>query len=167
MAESKEQKIEILSTLLNGFFYTVYYVGLRALFEKSVYATIVDGKLVDADTACKLWNAAKEKVFGDIIEWNDYMEYEWARIPHHFMANFRFYNYSYSFAQMLVFALYEVYQEEGDAFKPRFRTLLGGGGIKSVREHLLDFGFDISSPAFWELGAKQANRFLEELKTLL
>ena len=167
MAESKEQKIETLSSVLNNFFYTVYYVGLRALFEKSVYAAIEEGKLIDADTACKLWNAAKKRVFADDVEWNDYMEFEWARIPHHFIPNFRFYNYSYSFAQMLVFALYEVYKQEGDAFKSRFRDLLGRGSTKSVRDNLLDFGFDISDPSFWELGAKQANRFIEELKALL
>ncbi|TFH05733.1 MAG: hypothetical protein E4H14_12155 [Candidatus Thorarchaeota archaeon] len=167
MAESKEQKIEILSSLLNNFFYTVYYVGLRALFEKSVYAAIEEGKLIDADAACSLWDAAKKKVFADSVEWNDYMEFEWARIPHHFIPNFRFYNYSYSFAQMLVFALYKVYKDEGDAFKGRFRDLLGRGSTKSVMDNLLDFGFDITDPAFWELGAKQANRFLEELKKLL
>ena len=167
MSESKEQKIEILSTLLNNFFYTVYYVGLRALFEKSIYAAIEEGKLIDAETACTLWDAAKMRVFADSVEWNKYMEFEWARIPHHFMPNFRFYNYSYSFAQMLVFTLYEVYKQEGDAFISRFRDLLGRGGTKDVRDNLLDFGFDINDPAFWELGAKQANRFLEELKKLL
>ena len=167
MAKSKEQKIEILSSLLNGFFYTVYYVGLRALFEKSVYAAIEEGKLIDAETASNLWNAAKKRVFANTVEWNDYMEFEWARVPHHFIPNFRFYNYSYSFAQMLVFALYEVYKEEGDGFKGRFRDLLGRGATKSVRDNLLDFGFDISDTSFWELGAKQANRFLEELKGLL
>ena len=167
MSESKEQKIEILTHVLSSYTYVVYYVGLRALFEKSVYAAIDEGKLIDAETACNLWNAAKKRIFADSVDWNDYMEFEWARIPHHFMANFRFYNYSYSFAQMLVFALYEVYKEEGDAFKSRFRDLLGRGSTKSVRDNLLDFGFDINDTAFWELGAKQANRFLEELKALL
>jgi len=167
MSESKEQKIEILTHVLSSYTYVVYYVGLRALFEKSVYAAIEEGKLIDAETASNLWNAAKKRIFADSVEWNNYMEFEWARIPHHFMANYRFYNYSYSFAQMLVFALYEVYKEEGDAFKSRFRDLLGRGSTKSVQDNLLDFGFDISDPSFWELGAKQANRFLEELKGLL
>ncbi len=167
MSETKEQKIETLFTVLNGFYYTVYYVGLRALFEKSLYEAIEDGKLLDADLACSLWNAAKKRVFADSIEWNDYMEYEWARIPHHFIPRFRFYNYSYSFAQMLVFALYEVYKQEGASFIPKFKDLLGRGATKSVNDTLLDFGFDINSPAFWELGAKQANRLLDELRSLL
>ena len=167
MSESKQQKIEILSSLLNGFFYTVYYVGLRTFFEKSVYETIEAGKIIDADIACELWNAAKQRVFGNSVDWQEYMEYEWARIPHHFIPTFRFYNYPYSFAQMLVFALYEIYNREGDAFKKRFRELLGRGSTKSVGENLRDFGLDLSDPSFWELGAKQANHFLEELKALL
>ncbi len=167
MSESKEQKVEILSSLLNNFFYTVYYVGLRAFFEKSVYEAILAGKIIDADIACELWNAAKQRVFGDSIDWQDYMEYEWARIPHHFIPTFRFYNYPYSFAQMLVFALYEVFKQEGESFKERFRDLLGRGATKSVRENLSAFGFDLSDPNFWELGAKQANHFLEDLKALL
>lgn len=167
MSDSKEEKIEILAHVLGGYFYTVYYVGLRALFEKSVYDTIAEGKLVDAETACRLWEDAKKRVFGDSVDWTEYMEYEWARIPHHFIANFRFYNYSYSFAQMLVFALYEAYKQEGPAFLGRFKELLGGGNIKSVRQHLKDFGYDLSDPSFWELGTKQANRFLDEFKRLI
>ncbi|MFX1482203.1 MAG: M3 family metallopeptidase [Promethearchaeota archaeon] len=167
ISESKEQRIEILSHVLGGYFYTVYYVALRALFEKSLYETIDAGNLLDAETACRLWDAAKRRIFADSVDWNPYMEYEWARIPHHFMASRRFYNYSYSFAQMLVFALYELYKQEGTKFIARFKALLAAGNTKSVREHLSDFGFDITDPSFWELGAKQATRFLEEFKALI
>jgi oligoendopeptidase F len=167
MSETKEEKMEILAHVLGGYFYTVYYVGLRALFERSIYDTIAEGKIIDAETACSLWNAAKERIFADSVDWTEFMEYEWARIPHHFIPNFRFYNYSYSFAQMLVFALYEAYKQEGPTFLERFRGLLGGGNTKSVRQHLKDFGYDLSDPAFWEMGAKQADKFLEEFKKLV
>jgi oligoendopeptidase F len=140
---------------------------VRALFEKSVYDSIKAGKTIDAETACDLWDAAKKRIFGDVVDWTEWMEYEWARIPHHFIPNFRFYNYSYSFAQMLVFALYNAFKEEGPAFMDRFKPLLGGGNTKSVREHLSDFGYDLSDPSFWELGAKQADKFLNEFKKLV
>ena len=167
MSKTKEEKMEILAHVLGGYFYTVYYVGLRALFERSIYDAIAEGKIIDAETACSLWNAAKDRIFADSVDWIEFMEYEWARIPHHFIPNYRFYNYSYSFAQMLVFALYEAYKQEGPAFLERFRELLGGGNRKSVRQHLKDFGYDLSDPAFWEMGAKQAQKFLEEFKKLV
>ena len=100
MSETDEQKKEILGQVLYGYFYVVYYVGMRALFEKSLYETIDSGKIIDAETACILWDAAKKRIFGDTVDWTEWMEYEWARIPHHFMPNFRFYNYSYSLHRM-------------------------------------------------------------------
>ena len=167
MSDTAEQKLEILSSVLGNFFYTVYYVGMRALFEQSVYDSIVDGKLIDADSACGLWSDARDRIFADSVEWSEYMEYEWARIPHHFIPNFRFYNYSYSFAQMLVFALYEAFKERGDDFKAPFKNLLSKGNSMSPQESLAEFGYDISKPSFWELGAKQADRLLEDVKKLI
>ncbi|MHA2142451.1 MAG: M3 family metallopeptidase [Candidatus Thorarchaeota archaeon] len=167
MSETNEQKLETLSHVLSNFFYTVYYVGMRALFEQSVYDSIVDGKLIDADTACGLWSAARDRIFADSVEWSEYMEYEWARIPHHFIPNFRFYNYSYSFAQMLVFALYELFKEKGGEFKAPFKKLLAKGNSMSPQESLAEFGYDISKPSFWELGAKQAGQLLREMKKLI
>ncbi|MFW9890995.1 MAG: M3 family metallopeptidase [Candidatus Thorarchaeota archaeon] len=167
ISESKEQKVEILAHVLGTFFYIVYYVGVRALFETSLYDTILDGKFLDADTACEVWKEAKKRICGDSVVWNEFMEMEWARFGHTFIPNYRYYNFSYSFAQLLVFALYELYQQEGESFVVRFKELLAGGNTKSVREHLSDFGFDITDPGFWELGAKQANRFLDEFKKLI
>ena len=169
LSESKEQKIEILGELLSRYFYMVYYVGFRALFEKSLYEAIENGRLIDAETACDLWRKARQRIFGDSVDWDEaeYMEYEWARIPHFFMANYRFYNYSYSFAQMLVFALYEAYNEGGDDFTKRFKRLLGMGGSMSPHDQLMEFGYDIADPKFWELGAVQADSFLRKLRELL
>lgn len=167
MSDTDEQRLEILSTVLGNFYYTVYYVGCRALFEQTLYEHIEKGELLDAESACALWNAAKKRIFGDAVDWTEYMEYEWARIPHFFFPNRRFYNYSYSFAQMLVFALYEAYQDGGEDFVGRFKTLLGTGGSKSPHEQIAEFGFDITDPGFWDLGSKNAERLLDELKKLV
>lgn len=166
-SKTDEQRLEILSTVLGNFYYTVYYVGCRALYEHTLYEQIEKGELLDAGTACDLWNATKQRIFGDAVDWTEYMEYEWARIPHFFFPNERFYNYSYSFAQMLVFALYEDYQKGDEDFAGRFKRLLATGGSKSPREQIAEFGFDISDPRFWDLGSRQAERLLEELKKLV
>jgi oligoendopeptidase F len=167
MSETDEQRIEALSNTLNDFYYTVYYVGTRALFEKTLYKAIHDGKLLDSDLACDLWNAAKKRTFGDAVEWSEYMEYEWARIPHFFFPNYRYYNYSYSFAQMLVYGIYEEYQKGAGDFADRFKTLLGAGFSKSPKDQIADFGYDLNDPGFWKLGPKNAERLLSELKKLV
>lgn len=167
MSKSDEERLETLWHVLGDFYYTVYYVGARALFEKSLYDAIDEGQLIDADTACDLWNTAKGRVFGDSVEWSDHMEYEWARIPHHFIPNYRFYNYPYSFAQMLVYALYESYKAGDSQFNEQFRKLLAAGCSISPRDQIALVGHDLTDPKFWKLGAKQADRFMNELKKLV
>jgi oligoendopeptidase F len=134
-----------------------------------LYKTIEDGELLDADKACQLWTAAKARIFGDSVDWSQspHMEYEWARIPHHFIPNYRFYNWPYSFAQMLVYALYESYKEGNPEFMNQFKKLLSAGSSMSPKDQIAMVGHDITDPKFWELGAKQANRFLDELKKLI
>ncbi len=164
MSENDEQRFEVLSHTLGDFYYTVYYVGMRALFEKELYKVIERGDHIDSEIACDLWRKSRDRIFGDAVEWSECMEYEWARIPHFFFANYRFYNYPYSFAQMLVYAIYEEYKSgEGD-FNLRFKKLLSSGGSKSPREQIAEFGHDLTDPQFWELGPKQADRLLSELK---
>lgn len=169
MSDSDEKRLEILVHVLGDFFYTVYYVGVRALFEKSMYSSIQDGALLDADKACGLWTVAKSRIFGDSVDWSmsPGMEYEWARISHHFIPNYRFYNWPYSFAQMLVYALYESYNEGDPVFMTHFKKLLAAGGSLSPKDQIALVGHDITDPKFWGLGAKQADRFLDELKKLI
>ncbi|MGV9170428.1 MAG: M3 family oligoendopeptidase [Promethearchaeia archaeon] len=167
MADTEKERYEILSHVLNSYYYTVYYVGVRAFFEKSLYNAIDNGEVIDADLACELWNEAKERIFGDVVDWTDYMEYEWARIPHFFFSNYRYYNYPYSFAQMLVFAVYGDYQKGEPDFNSRFKQLLAAGGSKSPKQQIADFGYDLNKPEFWKLGSSQANRLLKQLDEVL
>jgi oligoendopeptidase F len=167
MADTDTERFEILSHVLNGFMYTVYYVGVRAFFEKAVYEQIEQGNTIDGDLACELWNKAKDRIFGDAVDWTEYMEYEWARIPHHFFANYRFYNYPYSFAQMLVFAVYADYQKGASDFNSRFKQILAAGGSKSPREQIANFGHDLTDPTFWDLGLNHADSLLAELRKVV
>jgi oligoendopeptidase F len=83
------------------------------------------------------------------------------------MANYRFYNYPYVFAQLFVFALYRLYKEEGKDFIPKLKNLLAAGSRKSPRELGKDLGFDITSELFWNKGMKQAQEFIEMLEETL
>ncbi|MBD3158174.1 MAG: hypothetical protein GF309_05235 [Candidatus Lokiarchaeota archaeon] len=167
MADADKERYEILSHVLNSYYYTVYYVGVRAFFEKSLYDAINNGEVIDADLACELWNKAKNRIFGDVVDWTQYMEYEWARIPHFFFSNYRYYNYPYSFAQMLVFAVYGDYQKGEPDFNSRFKQLLAAGGSKSPKEQIADFGYDLTKPKFWKLGSSQADRLLQSFEEII
>jgi oligoendopeptidase F len=92
------------------------------------------------------------------------MKWEWTMKPHYYMANYRFYNYPYVFAQLFVYALYRLYKEQGKNFVPKLKALLAAGSSKSPRELGKELGLDIGDEEFWEKGMRQAEEFISMLE---
>ncbi len=165
--KTKEEKQAILAHILDEFGISVFQVSARFLFEQDMYATIARGEFLDGETIAKLWISAREKICGDAVEWLDAMKWEWAKTPHYFMANYRFYNYPYVFAQLFVFALYKVYKEQGRSVVSRLKSLLAAGSSRSPGALSAELGLDIDDETFWEKGMKQAEKFIDMLEETL
>jgi oligoendopeptidase F len=165
-AKSKEEKQAIIAKVLDEFGMTAFQVSGRYFFEKSLYEAIERGEFLDGEAISKYWMAGRDKIYGDTIEWLDVMRWEWTMKPHYYMANFRFYNYPYVFAQVFVYALYRLYMEQGKAFVPKLKALLSAGSSKSPFELGKELGFDISSETFWQKGMDQAAEFLKMLEAM-
>jgi oligoendopeptidase F len=98
------------------------------------------------------------------VEWLDVMRWEWTMKAHYYIANYRFYNYPYVFAQLFVFALYRLYKEQGKRFVPKLKRLLAAGSSQSPRALAAELGFDITEETFWQKGMKQAEEFVNMLE---
>jgi len=163
-AKTKEEKQAILTNILDEFGMAAFQVSARVFFEQSMYDAIKRGKFLDGETVAKLWVAARDKIYGDSVNWLDVMKWEWTMKPHYYIANYRFYNYPYVFAQLFVFALYQLYKEQGESFIPKLKRLLAAGSSKSPHELGAELGFDITDETFWEKGMKQAEKFIDILE---
>ncbi len=106
---------------------TAFQVTARVWFEQALYASIEKGEYLDYKTICNHWTKSRDRIFGDAVTWFPEMEAEWTMKPHYYMANYRFYNYPYVYAQMFVYSLYERYLEEGKAFVPKLVKMLSAG----------------------------------------
>jgi len=166
-AKTKEEKKAILSRVLDGAGMATFQVSARVWFEQGMYDTIKEGKMLDGKTISELWIGARDRIYGDAVEWFEEMDWEWTMKPHYYRSNFRFYNYPYVFAQMFVYALYQIYQEEGESFIPKIKEILKSGSSKSPKEYGEIMGLDITQPDFWKLGMKQYERFVDELEKLV
>ncbi len=166
-AMTTAERQAILVNVLDEFGMAAFQVSARVFFEQSLYAAIERGEFLDGDTVAALWTAARDKIYGDTVTWLDVMKWEWTMKPHYYISNYRFYNYPYVFAQLFVFVLYRLYQEQGAAFVPQLKQLLGAGSSKSARVVGAELGFDITSVAFWEKGMKQAEAFITMLEETL
>ena len=166
-AKTKEEKQAILAIVLDEFGLSAFQVSARVFFEQSLYEAIKQGRFLDGETISKLWMAARDKIHGDAVEWMNVMKWQWTATPHYYLANYRFYNYPYVFAQLFVFALYRLYKEQGKNFVPKLKALLAAGSSKSPRELSAELGFDITSEEFWQKGMKQAEEFIDMLEKIL
>jgi len=166
-AKTKEEKQAILTTVLDEFGMAAFQVSARVFFEQSMYDAIERGEFLDGEKVAKLWVAARDKIYGDSVDWLSVMKWEWTMKPHYYMANYRFYNYPYVFAQLFVFALYRLYREQGKSFVFKLKRLLAAGSSKSPRELGAELGFDITNEVFWEKGMKQAEEFTNMLEEIL
>ncbi|MDH7564197.1 MAG: M3 family oligoendopeptidase [Candidatus Bathyarchaeota archaeon] len=163
-AKTREEKQAILAMILDEFGIVTFQVSARVFFEQSLYNTIEQGQFLDGETVAELWVAARDKIYGDSVTWLEVMKWEWTMKPHYYMANYRFYNYPYVFAQLFVFALYKLYKEQGKAFVPKLKNLLAAGSSKSPRTLAIEVGFDIADEKFWEKGMKQTEEFINMLE---
>jgi oligoendopeptidase F len=161
---AKEEKQAVLCKVLDEFGMAAFQVSARYFFEHSMYDAIKDGRFLDGETISSLWTAARDKIYGDAVEWLPEMKWEWTMKLHYYIPSYRFYNYPYVFAQLFVFAMYRLYLEQGEAFVPKVKALLSAGSSRSPGDLARDLGFDISSEGFWQKGIQQAETFISQLE---
>jgi len=159
-AKTKEEKQAILARVLDEFGMAAFQVSARVFFEQSMYDAINRGEFLDGEAVAKLWAIARDGIYGDSVDWLDVMKWEWTMKVHYYLANYRFYNYPYVFAQLFVFALYRLYKEQGESFVPKLKRLLAARSSKSPYELAAELGFDITDETFWQKGMKQAEGFI-------
>jgi len=162
--KTKEERQAILAYIWDEFGHAAFHVSARFFLEKELYSSIKKGKFLDGETIAKMWVEARDKICGDAIDWLDVMKWQWTKLFHYYMANYRFYNYPYVFAQLYVYALYRLYKEQGKDFVPKLKRILAAGSSKSPTELSAELGFDITAEAFWQKGMKQAVQFIDMLE---
>jgi len=165
-SKSNSEKRSILANILDGAGMSTFQVSARVWFEQSLYDSIENRVHLDGETISKLWCEARNRIYGDAVEWFDEMRWEWAMKPHYYIPNSRFYNYPYVYARLFVYALYQIYKKEGSEFIKKFKKILSAGSTLSPKEIGEIIGFDITKPEFWELGMKQYEYFIKELESL-
>src|SRR5208283_4832616 len=166
-AKSDAQRKAVLCLVLDEAGMTAFQVTARVWFEQALYNSIQHGEYLDYKTICSHWTGARDRIFGDAVTWFPEMEAEWTMKPHYYMANYRFYNYPYVYAQMFVYALYERYLQEGKAFVPKLEAALSAGSSVSPLEIGRIVGLNVADPSFWKGGLKVFERFIVDLEKVI
>ena len=132
------------------------------MFEIEAHKKIADGATVHELNELYLKNLKEQ--FGNTIPINKIFEHEWKYIPH--IYHYPFYCYAYAFGNLLVLALYKMYEQQGKSFVQKFLKILSYGGSESPNKILSEVGIDINKKSFWQKGFDIIKEEIAELKNL-
>jgi oligoendopeptidase F len=166
-AKGDAERKAVLCLVVDEAGMTAFQVTARVWFEQALYASIQSGDYLDYKTICNHWTASRDRIFGDAVTWFPEMDAEWTMKPHYYIANYRFYNYPYVYAQMFVYALYEKYLQEGKQFVPKLVKALAAGSSVAPAEIGKMVDLDVADPEFWQLGLKRFGYFIGELEKIV
>jgi len=160
----KDVRIALLCAKIEDIIATTCRQTVLTRFEERLHQQRRTGLLTDKEI-CELWLEENGRLFGDAVEMIDAYRWGWIYISH--FIHTRFYCYSYTFAELLVLALYREYQLKGAAFLPGYEAILASGGSLSPADTAGLAGVDISAPGFWQNGYDILAELIAELKLLV
>jgi len=140
---------------------TTFRQTVLTRFELRLHSERRNG-LLSSDRIGEIWLEENGKLFGDAVEMIPAYRWGWSYISH--FIHTRFYCYSYTFAELMVLALFQKYREDGDSFKPGYRRLLESGGALSPADTARLAGIDITEGDFWQKGYDFLGGLIAELK---
>ena len=159
---SDDEKKVMLSEKIDDLYATILRQSFFTIFEVDAHKQIGKGTTVDEISNTYLQNLKEQ--FGTSISISDDFSTEWSCIPHFYHTPF--YCYAYSFGNLLALSLFQRYKKEGNDFVPSYIEILSAGGSKKPEKLLLEHGFDISSPKFWQEGFDYINQQVKVLSAL-
>ena len=165
MNQERDKKVRqaLLLNQLDDIYATVLRQAYFVQFENQAHEMIAQGATVK-DLA-KTYLAEVRQQFGKGIKVPEEFQWEWLTIPHIFASPF--YCYAYSFGNLLVLALYRMYQKEGASFVPKYLELLSAGGSESPQTILAKVGVDMASEEFWQSGFDMIREMVDQLEQTL
>lgn len=163
---SDDEKRSLLDEKLSDIFATIHRQIQYIAFERDAHEAIRRGEELTYKELSELWRRHQRELYPSelIYDTEDALETSWATIPHIFETPF--YCYTYAFGQILVLALWEQYQRDGQAFIDRYKSLLRSGGNGSPEELLKNLAVDITSEAFYDSGLSAVEKLLSEYESL-
>ncbi len=162
--QSRAEKAYIINNFLDRFKGTIFRQTMFAEFEKRTHEMVWNGETLTADKLCGLYHQLNEDYFGPEMHVDEYIEMEWAKIPH-FYTPFYVYQYSTGFAAAI--ALSSRILQMGEAAVADYMKFLKGGSSKDPIDLLKMAGVDMTSSQPVLEAVKVFTGLIEQLEELL
>jgi oligoendopeptidase F len=164
LLENNQERRAFICQKLESIFATVFRQTAMNRFEKLMHEGRRKHGELSSEQLSEYWLSTQQAMFGDSVNLRDDYAIWWSYIPH-FLST-PGYVYSYAFGELLVLALYGLYQQEGEPFVKKYLELLSAGGSASPYELLKPFNIDLDSPAFWLTGLTVIEEMLAKVEEI-
>lgn len=159
-----EKKKYLINMHIEAFRTTLFRQTMFAEFEKITHEAVENGETLTADMLCSEYEKLNKMYFGDAIGEDDYIKYEWARIPHFYNA---FYVYQYATGYSAATAISKKILEEGSEARDAYKKFLASGSSDYPVELLKIAGVDMSSKEPVIAAMKTFENLVNELEKLV
>jgi oligoendopeptidase F len=158
-------RLAMLSQKIEDTFATVFRQISMNRFEDAFHtARRTEGELT-TERISELWMDTQRAMFGGSVSLRDEYSQWWSYIPH--FIHTPGYVYAYSFGELLVLALFNLYKTRGDAFIPQYLEVLSAGDSNYPENILGKVGVDLTAPAFWNEGLQAIRDLVEQEEALV
>ncbi|GAB2479074.1 oligoendopeptidase F [Alkalibacterium psychrotolerans] len=154
----------VLSHYLDGFKGTVFRQTQFAEFEHLMHEKAREGQPLTADFLSNEYKELNSKYYGESVEADDAIQYEWARIPH-FYYNYYVYQYSTGFCAATALADKILKKEEGAL--EDYLTYLKSGSSNYPIEVMKKAGVDMTDEDYLNRAMSVFEERLNELEKAL
>lgn len=155
-----EVKLAMVTEKIDSAFATIYRQVAMNRFEHGMHtARRTEGELT-TERLTDIWLATQRDMFQGSVTMRDEYGLWWSYIPH--FLHTPGYVYAYAFGELLVMALYTLYQQQGGDFVPKYLDVLAAGDSNYPDRLLAEVGVDLNDPGFWQKGVAALRDLVQE-----
>ncbi|MEF9922551.1 MAG: oligoendopeptidase F [Anaerovoracaceae bacterium] len=162
--EDLNKRKYILNLYIEEFRTTLFTQTMFAEFEMITHEAVENGLSLTAEWMCEQYDKLNKLYFGDALADDEYIKYEWSRIPHFYRS---FYVYQYATGYSAATAISKKILTEGDKARDAYKEFLKTGDSDFPVELLKIAGVDMSKPEPIIMAMETFKNLVEEFEELL
>ncbi|MEG1469382.1 MAG: oligoendopeptidase F [Anaerovoracaceae bacterium] len=162
--EDLNKRKYILNLYIEEFRTTLFRQTMFAEFEMITHEAVENGLSLTAEWMCEQYDKLNKLYFGDALADDEYIKYEWSRIPHFYRS---FYVYQYATGYSAATAISKKILTEGDKARDAYKEFLKTGDSDFPVELLKIAGVDMSKPEPIIMAMETFKNLVEEFEELL
>ncbi len=162
--KDKNKKASLVNSSIDRIRATLIRQTMFAEFEKIVHSKIEQSIPISSDDLSNIYFELNNKYFGDNVLSDEYIKYEWARVPHFYRP---FYVYTYATGISSAIYIAKNILKNDKEYIEKYLEMLSLGGSKDSLELLKMVGVDLETNTPVQEAFNYFEEKLNELENLL